>query len=77
MKKNQIHTVKAQDGQWKNIRAGAQRASGVYSTKAKAVEEGRKIAKRSEAEHIIHLFNGKIQNSNSYGKDPCPPVDKK
>jgi len=72
-----IHTFQDFNGQWKNARANANRASSVHATKTEAVARGRELAKNSRAEHVIHLANGRIQNSNSYGNDPCPPKDKK
>ena len=38
---------------------------------------GREKAMQNNSEHIIHGLNGRIQNKNSYGNDPCPPRDKK
>ena len=35
------------------------------------------ICINEHAESVIHGKDGKIQNSNSYGNDPCPPKDKK
>lgn len=77
MGKNRIHTIRDIDGKWKNARANSNRASSVHDTKAEAVARGRELAKNSGSEHIIHMANGKIQNSNSYGNDPCPPKDNK
>lgn len=37
----------------------------------------REKAKQEKSELIPHGKDGKIQNPNSYGKDPIPPVDKK
>jgi hypothetical protein len=35
------------------------------------------ICRNHGAECVVHGSDGKIQNSNSYGKDPCPPKDNK
>ncbi|MBO7345732.1 MAG: DUF2188 domain-containing protein, partial [Clostridia bacterium] len=35
------------------------------------------ISKNQHSEMVIHGKDGKIQYSNSYGNDPCPPKDKK
>jgi hypothetical protein len=37
----------------------------------------REKAKQEKSELIPHGKDGKIQNPNSYGKDPNPPKDKK
>ena len=75
-KKRDIHVV-PRDGNWATKKEGAQRAGGIYQTKAEAVEQGREQAKRNHAELVIHGKNGKIQDSDSYGNDPNPPKDQK
>lgn len=47
------------------------------SNRPKAMDEGRAQAKREKAELVIHGRDGKIQDSDSFGKDPNPPKDKK
>ena len=44
-------------------------------TKKEAMEWGRDLTKREGLELIHHGTDGKIQNPNSYGNDPCPPKD--
>jgi hypothetical protein len=34
------------------------------------------LCKKERAELVIHGKDGKIQDSDSYGKDPFPPRDK-
>ncbi len=75
MAKGNVWTVPCKEG-WKNVRENAQKASGVYATKAEAKEAGREIAKNNGCEHIIQNLNGQIAEKNSYGNDPCPPKDK-
>ncbi len=41
------------------------------------MEHGKKVAKERGVEHIIHGKDGKIQDRESYGKDPYPPKDRK
>ena len=71
-KKPPVHTVPHEDG-WANRRAGADRVSKVFDTKAEAQSAGRDTARRDGAEHLIHGKNGRIQERNSYGNDPYPP----
>jgi len=47
------------------------------STKSEAEEKAREIAKNQRSEVVIYGKNGKIQDRDSYGNDPCPPKDKK
>lgn len=75
-KKKDIHVVPHERG-WATKREGAQRAGSVSSTKAEAVERAREQAKREKTEVVIHNASGKISDSDSYGKDPNPPRDKK
>ena len=64
-----VHTVPHDKG-WGNKRAGAERVSKVFKTKAEAVKAGRETARREKTEHIIHTADGKIGERNSYGNDP-------
>ena len=58
-------------------KSGAKRASVRTETKADAVKMGRIISQRSGSELVIHGKDGRIQRSDSYGSNPCPPRDKK
>ena len=48
-----------------------------FETKADAMDWARELAKKEGLELIPHGMDGKIQNPNSYGNDPCPPRDTK
>ncbi len=71
-KKPEVHTVPHGEG-WANRRAGSDRVSKVYDTKAEAQAAGRDTARRENTEHIIHKRDGTIGERNSYGNDPFPP----
>jgi len=75
MGKNQ-HVVKTDDG-WGVRGEGNSRLTSEHRTKTAAENVARKIAKHQESEVVIHGRDGKIQDKDSYGKDPCPPRDKK
>jgi hypothetical protein len=75
--KKAIHTVPSPGGGWDNKKAGSSKPISHHHTKAPAQEKGKAAAEKAGAEHVIHGLDGKIQNKNSYGNDPCPPKDKK
>jgi hypothetical protein len=77
MVRDERHVVKNPKGGWDVKKPHAERASSHADTKAEAVGRARKICINEKAECIIHGEDGKFQNSNSYGKDPCPPKDEK
>ena len=69
------HVVPNPDGGWDVKKGGAERASKHCDTKKEAVEEARKISQNQESELYIHGKDGKIQQKDSHGNDPCPPKD--
>jgi len=76
MANKKIHIV-PRDDQWAVRREGAERPSRVVSTQKEAIEIGRQQAQRAKTELVIHGHDGKIRDSDSYGRDPCPPKDRK
>jgi len=72
--KKPVHTVPNGNG-WTNKQGG--KTISTHHTKANAETKGRRHAKQSETEHVIHKTNGQISEKNSYGNDPCPLRDKK
>jgi len=76
MAKRDVHVV-PRDGGWAVRREGASRDSSHHDRKDAALGAGRDTAKRERVELVTHGRDGKIQDSDSYGKDPCPPRDKK
>lgn len=78
MSRDEHHVVYDSDKKCWNIkRNGTRRVSATADSKHDAVCVGRKISRNQNTELIIHLKNGKIQNSDSHGNDPCPPRDRK
>jgi hypothetical protein len=49
----------------------------ILKQKKDAMDWSRNKAKQEKSELIPHGKDGKIQNPNSYGGDPCPPKDNK
>lgn len=76
MAKKDIHIVPHQKG-WAVEREGGQRATAVTATKAEADKIGRDLAKRDRVELVTHGKDGRVQDSDSYGRDPNPPRDRK
>ena len=76
MSKRNVHVVPHKDG-WAVKRSGNQKSSSVHPTKQDALNTGRKMAQKDRAELVIHGKNGKIQDMDSFGNDPCPPKDTK
>ena len=74
MGKNQ-HVTKNSKGGWNVLGTGNKKPSHIESTKAKALEVARGIAKNQKSEVVIHGLNGRIQDKDSYGNDSCPPKD--
>ena len=71
-KQGDVHVVRAGEG-WRVEVTGNERASGTHATKPPAVEQGRKLAQRNNAELVVHNQDGKIGERRSYGSDPFPP----
>ena len=78
MERKEHHVVFNRDlKMWDVKREHAGRVSGRYPTKDMALSAAREFSRNGETELIVHLKNGRIQNPDSHGKDPCPPVDHK
>jgi hypothetical protein len=48
-----------------------------HRTQREAIETGRDIAIRRQTELVIHGQNGRSRDSDSFGNDPNPPMDRK
>lgn len=60
------------------MRGGAnKKVTSTHGTQAEAIPEARKIAINQHSEVVIHRPDGTIRDKHSYGKDPCPPKDRK
>ncbi|MCC6504289.1 MAG: DUF2188 domain-containing protein [Aquimonas sp.] len=76
MTKKDIHVVPHTDG-WATKKEGAQRAGVVVDTQQEAIARAREQAQRENVEVVIHRKDGTVRDSDSYGRDPNPPKDKK
>lgn len=77
MTKKSQHVVPSTTGNWSVKKSGSTKATKVFETKSEAVKFAVTVAKNSQAELYIHKKDGQISEKRSYGKDPCPPKDKK
>lgn len=77
MGRKEHHVVPNPNGGWDVKKNGADRASIHTDTKQDAVDKGRDISKNQGTEFVIHGKDGRIQQSDSHGNDPCPPKDQK
>jgi hypothetical protein len=69
-----VHVVWRDDeAKWAVEREGGGRASSLHDQKDAAVEAGRQVAMNEQAELLIHGEDGKIQERNTYKRDPYPP----
>jgi len=71
------HVVPNPDGGWDVKKGGGERSIKHFDRKQDAVDHGREISRNQGSEFLIHGKDGKIQNSDSHGNDPCPPKDTK
>lgn len=70
------HVVPA-GGQWGVRGEGNSRLTSTHRTQSAAINRAIPIAKRERSEVVIHRQNGQIRDSDSYGPDPHPPIDRK
>lgn len=70
------HVVPNPTSGWDVKKGGSDKSTKHFDTKQPAVDYARDLAKKQEAELVIHNKDGKISQKDSYGNDPCPPKDK-
>jgi hypothetical protein len=75
--KRDIHVVPHPEGGWATRREGADRVGSKHPTQGGAIDVARDRAIRDRVEVVIHGRDGRIRDSDSYGRDPNPPRDKK
>ena len=71
-----VHVVPHNDG-WAARTENSNKVLKQFETKVQATDYGRNVARNQQSELVIHGLNGRIQDKDSYGNDPCPPVDTK
>lgn len=74
MLKRSNHVVPSNEkGGWAVKKSGSTKASKSFDRKEDAVKYGRELSRKEKTELYIHKRDGRIQDRNSYGKDPFPP----
>lgn len=71
------HVVPAIDGGWIVKKAGSDRASKLFPTKAAAESWGRMQSIKDRSELVIHRRDGTIAQKDSHGKELNSPRDRK
>ena len=74
--KNQ-HVEPTKDNRWGVRGEGNSRITKKTDSQSEAINVARDIARNQQSEVVIHRPNGQIRDKDSYGNDPCPPLDKK
>ena len=67
-KKKDIHVVPQKDGGWATRKEGASRVGSRQRTQGDSIDRAREQAKRERVEVVIHRPDGRIRDSDSYGK---------
>jgi len=75
MTKN-IHVV-PKGPRWAVKQEGTNQPLSTHRTKDLADQQARPLAKVNRVELVTHGRDGRIQDKDSFGKDPCPPKDTK
>lgn len=71
MAKGDVHvTWRKDEAKWAVEKEGASRASSIHDTKEAAQQAGRQTAINEHSELLIHGQDGKIQERNTYKRDP-------
>ena len=70
--KRSNHVVPAKEKGWAVKKSGDVEISKSFDRKEDAVKYGRKLSRRESTELYIHKRDGRVQDRNSYGKDPFP-----
>lgn len=74
MTKKSNHVVPSREkGGWTVKKSGSTKASKSFDKKSDAVRYARELSRKEQTELYIHKKDGRIQDRNSYGKDPFPP----
>ena len=65
------------ENKWAIRGEGNSRVTSVFENKSEALQRGRSMASNQRSELVIHGRDGRIQDKDSFGRDPIPPRDRK
>lgn len=71
--RKQVWVSPKEGGGWRVHQSNSKRDSAHVDNKAEAVRKAIDIAKRNALELKVQKKDGKISDSNTYGRDPFPP----
>lgn len=63
------------DGKWQVKGEHAAKATKSFNRQSDAINYAKSIARNNSVELVIHGRDGRIRDKDSFGNDPCPPVD--
>lgn len=73
VKEHQQHVVPDQRGGWSVRKAGAERATRVFSSQGDALAFARHLAQKVGGELYVHAKDGTVRGKDTYAHDPHPP----
>ena len=74
MAEGDVHvTWREDEAKWSVVREGASRATSLHDQRDSAEKAGRQVAINEGRELLIHGKDGKLQERNTYKRDPYPP----
>lgn len=78
-RKRDIHVIPHPGGEWSTKSKRASRAGSRHATQTAATTRAAEQVKRERTEVVIHRPDRRIRDSDSdsYGYDPMPPLDKR
>ena len=76
MNKKNYHSV-PWGNDWAVKKEGISKPISIHHTQAAAENKNQKLAKQAEVEAVYHRGDGTIKDKDSYGNDPCPPIDRR
>ena len=71
-RRTEIHVVPTPDGRWGTRLPGRDGIVSLHETRKGAIEEGRREARASQMELVVHDINGGIREGDGGGHAPFP-----
>lgn len=71
------HVIRNSKGGWSVQEAGASRAIRVFSKQQDAERFAKQISRQHGGDLFVHHPDGRIRESDSYGRDPYSPKERR